>query len=61
MVLDQHGDIYFRDLGAAPGAAGRILRFANPVSGTVITTVEVRKPAPLGDGDHDSEDKDDDR
>jgi hypothetical protein len=57
MALDRHGDIYVSDLGAAPGAAGRILRFANPISGTVITTVEVRKPAPLGDGD----DSDDDR
>jgi len=61
MVLDQHGDIYVSDLGAAAGAVGRILRFANPISGTVITTVEVRKPSPLNDHDHDSEDKDDDR
>lgn len=61
MALDQHGEIYVSDLGAAPGAAGRILRFANPISGTVVTTVEVRKPAPLGDGDHDSDDRDDDR
>jgi hypothetical protein len=53
-------DIYVSDLGAAPGAAGRILRFANPISGTVVATVEVRKPAPLGDGDHDVDDKDDD-
>jgi sugar lactone lactonase YvrE len=60
MALDQHGDIYVSDLGAAPGAAGRILRFANPISGTVVATVEVRKPAPLGDGDHDVDDKDDD-
>jgi hypothetical protein len=61
MALDHHGDIYVSDLGAAPGTAGRILRFANPISGTVITTVEVRKPARLGDGDHDSDDRDDDR
>jgi hypothetical protein len=61
MALDRHGDIYVSDLGAAPGAAGRILRFANPISGTVITTVEVRKPAPLGDGDHDTDDRNDDR
>lgn len=60
MALDQHADIYVSDLGAAPGAAGRILRFANPISGTVVTSVEVRKPAPLGDGDHDADDKDDD-
>jgi len=59
MALDRHGDIYVSDLGAAPGAAGRILRFANPVTGTVITTVEVRKPTPLSD--HDSDDRDDDR
>jgi len=49
MTLDSHGDIYVSDLGAAPGAVGRILRFANPISGTVITTVEVRKPTPLKD------------
>ena len=61
MALDHHGDIYVSDLGAAPGNAGRILRFANPISGTVITTVEVRKPVHLGDGDHDSDDRDDDR
>jgi hypothetical protein len=61
MALDQQGDIYISDLGAAPGAAGRILRFTNPISGTVVTTIEVRKPARLGDGDHDSDDRDDDR
>jgi hypothetical protein len=60
MALDHHGNIYVSDLGAAPGKAGRILRFANPISGTVITTVEVRKPAPLSDHDHDSDDRDDD-
>jgi len=49
MTLDSHGDIYVSDLGAAPGAIGRILRFVNPTSGTVINTVEVRKPAPLRD------------
>jgi hypothetical protein len=47
MALDCHDDIYVSDLGAAPPGAGRILRFDNPVSGTVITTIEVRKPAPL--------------
>ena len=58
MVLDHHGDIYVSDLGAAPAGAGRILRFDNPVSGTVISNIEVRKPAPLGDGDHDGDDRD---
>jgi glucose/arabinose dehydrogenase len=54
MTLDSHGDIYVSDLGAAPGPIGRILRFANPISGTVITSVEVRKPTPLKD--HSSDD-----
>jgi hypothetical protein len=47
MALDCHDDIYVGDLGAAPGTAGRILRFANPISGQPLTTIEVRKPAPL--------------
>jgi hypothetical protein len=47
MALDGHDDIYVSDLGAAPGQAGRILRFANPTSGQVLTTIEVRPPAPL--------------
>jgi hypothetical protein len=47
---------YVSDLGAAPPGAGRILRFANPISGKVITTVEVRKPASLKDHDSDDED-----
>ena len=47
MTFDAQGNIYVSDLGAAPGAAGRILRFANPISGTVVTTVEVREPTPL--------------
>jgi sugar lactone lactonase YvrE len=47
MALDCHDDIYVSDLGAAPPGAGRILRFDNPVSGTVIDTIEVRPPAPL--------------
>jgi hypothetical protein len=46
MALDRHDDIYVSDLGAAPGTAGRILRFANPISGQPLTTIEVRKPAP---------------
>jgi hypothetical protein len=36
MLLVRHGDIYVSDLGAAPARAGRILRFDNPISGTVI-------------------------
>jgi hypothetical protein len=58
MTLDRFGDIYVSDLGAAPPGAGRILRFANPISGRVDTTIEVRKPAALGnreseeDNDH---------
>lgn len=56
MVLGPHGDIYVSDLGAAPGSVGRILRFDNPVSGAPVTGIEVRKPAPLGDGDHDADD-----
>lgn len=46
MTFDSRGDIYVSDLGAAPGAGGRIIQFANPTSGTVVTTVEVRRPAP---------------
>jgi len=42
---------YGSDLGAAPGTAGRILRFANPISGQPLTTIEVRKPAALERGD----------
>jgi hypothetical protein len=49
MALDSHGDIYVSDLGAVPGSVGGILRFSNPISGTVITTVEVRTPASLRD------------
>jgi hypothetical protein len=49
MTFDSHGDIYVSDLGAAPGAAGRIVRFANPVSGTPVTGINVRTPAPLKD------------
>jgi hypothetical protein len=51
MALDCHDDIYVSDLGAAPGTAGRILRFANSISGQPLTTIEVRKPAPLERGD----------
>jgi len=47
MALDRHDDIYVSDLGAAPGTAGRILRFANPISGQPLSTIEVRKPVPL--------------
>jgi hypothetical protein len=50
MALDRHDDIYVSDLGAAPGTAGRILRLANPISGLALTTIEVRKPAPLNRG-----------
>jgi hypothetical protein len=49
MTLDSHDNIYVSDLGAAAGSVGRILRFENPVSGTVITTINVRTPAPLND------------
>jgi hypothetical protein len=51
MALDCHADIYVSDLGAAPGTAGRILRFTNPISGKPLTTIEVRSPAPLERGD----------
>jgi len=51
MALDCHDDIYVSDLGAATGSAGRIVRFANPISGEPLTTIEVRKPAPLERGD----------
>jgi hypothetical protein len=51
MALDSHDDIYVSDLGAAPGTAGRILRFANPISGQPLTTIEVRQPAPLAPED----------
>ena len=59
MTFDSHGDIYVSDLGAAPPGAGRILRFTNPISGRVITDVEVRPPAPLRNGE--LEDRHDDR
>ncbi len=55
MALDGHDDIYVSDLGAAPGEAGRILRFANPTSGEVLTTIEVRQPAPLPQGERDDD------
>ena len=55
MALDIHDDIYVSDLGAAPGEAGRILRFANPTSGQVLTTIEVRPPAPLPQGQRDDD------
>ena len=53
MALDRHDDIYVSDLGAAAGEAGRIVRFANPTSGQVLTTIEVRQPARLPEWDHD--------
>jgi hypothetical protein len=31
--------------------SGRIVRFANPISGEPLSTIEVRKPAPLERGD----------
>ncbi len=57
MAFDRHGDIYVSDLGAAAGSVGRILRFENPTSGTVVTDIEVRKPLPLNDHDHDADDQ----
>jgi hypothetical protein len=60
MTLDHNGDIYVSDLGAAPGSAGRILVFANPISGKVITDIEARKPTPLRDDDDDHGRHDDD-
>lgn len=60
MALDHHNDIYVSDLGAAPAGAGRILRFDNPISGTVITSIKIRRPVPLRDNDHD-DDRNDDR
>lgn len=54
MALDRHNDIYVSDLGAAPAGAGRILRFDNPISGTVITSIKIRRPAALRD-DHDDD------
>ena len=56
MALDSHDDIYVSDLGAAPGEAGRILHFANPISGQVLTTIEVRRPAPLPPGQREDDD-----
>lgn len=57
MALDRHDDIYVSDLGAATGSAGRILRFTNPISGQPLTTIEVRKPAPLEHEDGADDDK----
>jgi hypothetical protein len=56
MALDVHDDIYVSDLGAAPGDAGRILHFDNPTSGQVLTTIEVRPPAPLPQGQREDDD-----
>jgi hypothetical protein len=56
MALDSNDDIYVSDLGAAPGEAGRILRFANPTSGQVLTTIEVRPPAPLPQKEREDDD-----
>jgi len=56
MALDSHEDIYVSDLGAAPGEAGRIVRFANPISGQVLTTIEVRPPEPLPPGQREDDD-----
>jgi len=53
IAFDSHDDIYVSDLGAATGSVGRILRFANPTSGRVLTNIEVRKPARLPEWDHD--------
>jgi glucose/arabinose dehydrogenase len=55
MALDRHDDIYVSDLGAATGSVGRIVRFANPISGEPLTTIEVRKPAPLERDDPDDD------
>jgi hypothetical protein len=49
MTFDSHGDIYVSDLGAASGSIGRIVRFDNPISGTPVTGINVRTPAPLKD------------
>jgi hypothetical protein len=57
MALDRHGDIYVSDLGAAPAGAGRILRFDNPITGTVITSIKIRRPAPLRDNGHGDDDR----
>ena len=51
MALDVHDDMYVSDLGAAPGEAGRILHFANLTSGQVLSTIEVRPPAKLPQGE----------
>ncbi len=56
IALDCHDDIYVSDLGAAAGSVGRILRFANPTSGRVLTEIEVRKPAHLPERDDDDDD-----
>jgi len=56
MTLDGHDDIYVSDLGAAPGEAGRILHFANPTSGQMLTTIEVRPPAPLPQSEREDDD-----
>jgi hypothetical protein len=47
MALDCHDDIYVSNLGAGSGSAGRILRFANPISGQPLATNESRKLAAL--------------
>jgi glucose/arabinose dehydrogenase len=47
MILDGSGGIYVSDLSAAPAGAGRILHFTIPTTGTPVTTIRVRPPAPL--------------
>jgi hypothetical protein len=54
-ALDGYDDIYVSDLGAAAGEAGLILRFANPTSGQVLTTIEARQPAPLPQRERDDD------
>jgi hypothetical protein len=51
MAFGAGDDIYVSDLGAAPPGAGRILRFANPATGTPVSGIVVRKPAPLREED----------
>ncbi len=53
IAFDSHDDIYVSDLGAATGSVGRIVRFANPTSGQMLTNIEVRKPARLPERCHD--------
>lgn len=48
LIVGPDGAIYVSDLGAAPAGAGRILRFANPVTGRKLSTDELKTKRSFG-------------